>query len=312
MLFNQRRYREASVKFEQALQAMDALATADPKNLDDQKSLVESLAWAADSHFAEGRIERAISDRERDVALVKRLFKRTRDSEFGSKLIAAERSLATLYAAHGQIDLAITAGHDAETQAEQLLSVEPANSRWIERSAQSRLDMTRYFLAKGDLDQAAGQVSAGCSLADALYKKDPSVADWRAVRRDCLRMQATIALSRRDKSRALAFAEQAVTASKSVDSTDPIEDRYFIARSYRVLGDVEQSLGNENAARSAWTSGLAAIPSGLAERPSEMSAHAMLLKRLGQTAAADELASRLSTMGYQSPSARVQQTSEGG
>jgi tetratricopeptide (TPR) repeat protein len=312
MLFNQRRYPQASVKLEQALRGITALATADPGNVDDQKSLVESLAWVADSHSAEGRLDQAISDRERDVGVLKQLLARTRDSEFGSKLIAAERALATLYASHGQLNRAITVVHEAENQAQQLLAVEPANSRWMERAGQSRIDMARYLLAKGKATQAAQEATGGCNLANALYAKDTSVADWRILRRDCLWVQGTIAFAAGDKPRSLDLANQTVATARSVDSTDAIEDRYFVARAYRLLGDVRQSLGDADGARFAWAAGLAAIPAGLAERPSEMSAHAALLQRLGQTVGAARLASRLSAMGYQSPSSGVREASEGG
>jgi tetratricopeptide (TPR) repeat protein len=304
LLFNQRRYREASVKLEQALRAIDAFAIADPGNIDNQKSLVESLAWAADSHSAEGRLGQAISDRERDVAVVKQLFARTRDSEFGFKLIAAERSLAMLYAVHGQLDLAIVAGRAAERQAEQLLAVEPANSRWLERAGQSRIDMALYFLAKGETARAATEATAGCSSAAALYRKDTGVADWRILRRNCLRARGMIAFAAGDKSQALALAKQTVTAARLVDGTDPIEDSYGLAKAYRLLGDVESSIGDSDAARSAWAAGLASIPKTIAERPPEMRAHEMLLQRLGRSAEASQLASRLAAMGYREPEFR--------
>ncbi|HWU91658.1 MAG TPA: TIR domain-containing protein, partial [Sphingomicrobium sp.] len=141
MLFNERRFPEASKQLEQALRGMDAFAAADPGNIDYRKSLIESLGWVADSHLAEGRLDAAISDRERDVALLKRLLVQSRDSDFRWKLIAAERMLAKLYAVRGETDRAIQRVGDASTQSDQLLAVEPTNSKWIERAAQSRHDM---------------------------------------------------------------------------------------------------------------------------------------------------------------------------
>ncbi len=138
MLFNERRFPEASKQLEQALRAMDAFAAADPANIDYRKSLIESLGWVADSHFAEGRLDAATSDRQRDVALLKRLLVQSRDSDFRWKLIAAERMLAKLYAVRGETDRAIQQVGDASTQSDQLLAVEPTNSKWIERAAQSR------------------------------------------------------------------------------------------------------------------------------------------------------------------------------
>jgi len=303
MLFDQRRYTEAAKQFEQALRAIDAIATADPGNIDYQKSLVESLAWVADSHFAEGRVDLAVSDRQRDVAVLQRLLARTRDSDFRWKLIAAERMVALLYAVRGQIDRAIQQAQDAAIQSEHLLAVEPGNSKWTERAAQSHLDMAQYLLAKGGTAQAADEARTGCSLSNSLYSRDASVADWRILRRDCLVVQATVALAEQ-RPQAVAIATQAVGAAKSVDSTDPIADHYHVATAYRWLGEAERAAGDSDAAHAAWAAGLAAIPKGITERPSEMSPHQMLLQRLGRAAEAAQLARKLSTVGYREPEFR--------
>jgi len=111
-------------------------------------------------------------------------------------------------------------------------------------------------------------------------------------------------LSSGDKPQALSLATQAVQAAKTVNSTDPIEDRYAIAKAYRLLGDVQRSAGNSAAAQAAWAAGLAAIPKTITERPTEMSPHQMLLQRLGRSAEAAQLASKLSAMGYREPEFR--------
>jgi tetratricopeptide (TPR) repeat protein len=301
MLFNQRRYAEASKQLEQALQGMDAFATADPQNMDYQKSLVEALAWVADSHLAEGKLGAALADRQRDVALLKPLLARTRDSDFGSKLIAAHRSLGKIYAFRGDIDRAIEQAQLAAANAEQLLAVEPSNSIWIERTAQSHLDLAEYFLVAGQTAKATAEGKTGCDYTTKLFSKDSSVADWRILRRDCLKTQALAALGSGAKDQALSAGISAVTAAKAVKSRDRIEDLYGIAKAYRLLGDVQHALGNTAAARAAWTAGLAAIPKNITERPVEMSQHQMLLQRLGRAEEATRLASALSAIGYREP-----------
>jgi tetratricopeptide (TPR) repeat protein len=304
MLFNQRRFAEASKQLEQALQGMNAFAQADPRNMDYQKSLAEALAWVADSHLAEGRLDAALADRQRDVALLEPLLTRSRDSDFGSKLIAAHRSLGKLYAFRGDLARAIEQAQQAARHAEQLLAVEPSNSIWIERTAQSHLDLAEYFLVAGKAAQGVAEAKIGCDYTNKLFSKDPSVADWRLLRRDCLRMQASAALKSGSKGDALSLAASAVAAAKTVNSRDPIEDRYGLAKVYRLFGDVQHQLGNERAAREAWTTGLAAIPKDITERPVEMSQHQMLLQRLGRTTEAARLASTLAAIGYREPEYR--------
>jgi len=117
-------------------------------------------------------------------------------------------------------------------------------------------------------------------------------------------MQASAALKSGSKGDALSLAASAVAAAKTVNSRDPIEDRYGLAKAYRLFGDVQHQLGNERAAREAWTAGLATIPKDITERPVEMSQHQMLLQRLGRTTEAARLASTLAAIGYREPEYR--------
>jgi hypothetical protein len=75
-------------------------------------------------------------------------------------------------------------------------------------------------------------------------------------------------------------------------------DGYRVALGYRLVGDAEQKLGSAPAARAAWTSGLAAFPSGVPELPNEMSERASLLQRLGRIAEAQAINAKLARMGY--------------
>jgi tetratricopeptide (TPR) repeat protein len=304
MLFNERHYSEAAAQLEQALTTIDAIVRVDPNNMDYQKSLVESLAWAADSELAEGHLDQAIAARKRNVTLAGRLLVQTRDSEFSSKLIAAHRALGWLYASRGQTSQAIAEVQEAADQADRLFAVEPGNSSWIERAAQAHLDMSGYLLGSGKSAQAANETATGCRLAAMLVTRDARVAEWRTVRRDCLEAQTNLGLATGAKGQALFYATQAVAAAKAINGTDPIEDRYGLARAYRLVGDVQRSAGDMAAARAAWMTGLGAIPRNVAERPPEMSQHQMLLQRLGRSAEAARLASKLSGMGYREPEFR--------
>ena len=81
-------------------------------------------------------------------------------------------------------------------------------------------------------------------------------------------------------------------------STDPVEDKYAVAKSLRLLGDIRRRLGDEGGAKSAWEAGLAMIPPNGAEKPNEMAEHAMLLQRLGRLNEANERTNRLASFGY--------------
>ncbi|HUP66731.1 MAG TPA: TIR domain-containing protein [Sphingomicrobium sp.] len=296
LLFEQRHFGEAIAQFNRALTNIQALATADPGNGDYQKSLTESQTWLADSEKAEGQLDQAIALRERHVALVTQLLQRTGDVEYRQKLVSGERYLAELYLFRGQLPNALTHYQAAVSQSDALIAREPGNSRWRYFSARARMDLAQALLNAGQRDLAATEAEAACSVTGRLIATDSNVHRWRANLRDCLGLRAQLAVAHGDLPAAARLAAKAVATGKSVSSTDPVEDRYAVARSFALLGDIHRRLGDRASATAAWEAGLAMISAKVAEKPNEMAEHALLLQRLGRS---DEArAARLAGMGY--------------
>jgi len=299
LMLNQRRFDESSRQFERALRTIDAISTADPDNPDYQKSLVESLAWAADANSSAGRLDTAITERERQVNLLQRLFASSGgDVSFGEKLIPARRTLGWLYAARGRLDQAVEQSRLALLTAQQLLSIEPDNSKWRMSLASTRLMLAGQLLERGKGQEAASEMRSACTLADALFAKDPSVSDWQKVRRDCLVSRTELALASKESGAAVKFADSAVTASRSIKSSDSTDDGYGLAKALRLLGDARRSAGDSKAASLAWASALSALPRTTAEAPAEMYERRTILDRAGRREEARQLAQRLTKIGF--------------
>ena len=298
LLFEQRRFDEATGQFTRALANIEALATADPDNGDYQKSLTESQTWLADGLKAEGHLQEAIALRERHVALLQQLLQKSGDVEYRQKLVPAERYLGELYAFRGQIPAALEHYRAAVAHSDLLIAREPDNSRWRYFSARARMDLAKALLNGGRTDEAATETEAACSVTSRLIATDSNVQRWRANLRDCFDLRGGLALAKGVPQDALSFAAKAVNAGKSVASTDPVEDKYAVAKSLRLLGDIRRRLGDEGGAKSAWEAGLAMIPANGAEKPNEMAEHAMLLQRLGRLNEANERTNRLASFGY--------------
>jgi tetratricopeptide (TPR) repeat protein len=298
LLFEQRRFAEATSQFTRALGNIQALATADPTNGDYQKSLTESQTWLADGLKAEGHLEEAVALRERHVALLQQLLQRTGDVEYRQKLVPAERYLGELYALRGEIPQALAHYRAAVAHSELLIVREPDNSRWRYFSARARMDLAKALLAGGDKAAAATETDAACNVTSRLIATDSNVHRWRANLRDCFELRAQLALANGAPAEALGFAAKAIATGKSVASTDPVEDRYALAGSYRLLGETRQRVGDRQGAAAAWQAGLDLLPAAVAEKPNEMAEHALLLQRLGRAAEARERANRLASIGY--------------
>jgi tetratricopeptide (TPR) repeat protein len=297
--WTQRRFAESAAQFGQALQTIEALATADPGNADYRKSLVEAIAWLADARAAEGQLDSATELRERHVAMLDAGLSRTGDVIYRQKLVIAERALGNLYGARGQLEPALGHIRTAVTHADLLSSVEPDNTLWLTSGFKARLDLARYLLVAADKSEAEVQTTTACGIVGRLLAKDPHRPEWRGGLRDCWIARARLALANNRGDQASFAAQQAVSAGKSVKTSDPISDRYALAGAYLALGDALNVNGNAGGGTAAWSTGLSVLPPGATERPQDTKQRAVLLNRLGRDSSA--LTKRLAAIGYRSP-----------
>jgi len=295
---SQRRFPESAALSEQALNTIQALATADPNNRDYQKSLAETLGWAADAERDAGHIDRAIALRERHLALLNSFLGRTGDVAYRQRLVGAERKLAMLYATRGQNDLAEQHARTAVAQGEQLTLIEPDNSKWLENSAVAKYYLAYILAINGKADEASQQNDTSCSIISRLIAKDPKLADWRYDYRECWIMRGYVDFAKGANPDAAKDAEQALRIARSSKSSDAANDAFATARAYRLLGDARSGLGDKAAATAAWNAAFQALPRVSAEKPNETQEHAIILQRLGRVDEAHQLNQRLAAMGY--------------
>jgi tetratricopeptide (TPR) repeat protein len=300
VLYDQRRFAEAATQFSEALRTIEAISTADPGNKEYRKAIGESLAWLADTQSAIGRYDDAISARQRDIALLNDLLARTGDVDFRQRLIPAHRALGNLYAERGQRDLAIQQFRFAGAHADQLRAIEPNNTQWLEYGYLARIDLGKQLLNADQVDAGASEIRSACQTVRSLLARDSRNPAWRQGLTACLVQLARLSLRGGQKESALAFAQQAVEVARSLHTGDAINDAYALAKAYQSVGDIQRELGNSDAARSAWTSAFATLPVGVAEQPGEVAERLAILKRIGRTAEAQQLARKLTAMGYRS------------
>jgi tetratricopeptide (TPR) repeat protein len=297
----QRRFADAVTLSQQALRNIQALTTFDPENRDYQQSLVEALAWSADAERDAGHVDQAVALRERHVLLLKSLQSQNGDVTYGQRLIPAERKLGFLYALRGQLDRAAEHMRAAVADGDQLTSVEPGNSKWLEYSAFAKSNLAYILMVSGKVDDATPLIEASCAIVSRLLDKDPSSADLRADMRECWMMRGYDAYAKGANAEASAAAQRATAVGRSVKSADAGADAFGVARAYRLLGDARKGLGDDAGAVGAWNAAFRALPRVAAERPIETKEHAIILERLGRTAEAQQLNQRLAATGYRLP-----------
>src|SRR6476469_5814477 len=103
-LLGQRRFAEAGPQFAGALRTIEALASVDPSNADYQEARSLSLAWLADTEWAQGHLNAAVAYRERQAALLDSLMRGNSNVAFRQWAIPAHQALGILYASQGKLD----------------------------------------------------------------------------------------------------------------------------------------------------------------------------------------------------------------
>jgi len=298
VLYAQRRYAEAAAQFQEGLNTIEAISTADPTNLDYRKSVAESLAWLADAQRKVGQYDAALAARQRDVALLDQLYSRTHDVDYRQRLVPAHTALGNLYQDRGESAAATEQYRSAIGHADALAAVEPDNAQWLEYGYLARLALVQQLLTERQSGEAGTQIEILCRTAHNLIARDGTNPMWRKAVANCLMVQARLALAGEAKAQALNLEQQAVRISKSVHTDDSVADGILVATSYRWLGDIQRGLGDLDGARNSWSSALSAIPVGVTEAPPDTAERMRILSRLGRAHEAALLASKLQSIGY--------------
>ena len=299
VLFGQRKFAEAAQQFARALPMLRAMVATDPRNGDYQKSLNEVLAWLADAKLANGEIAAATRLREEQVALLYRLTPTPRtDADLKERLIPAEATLGRLYAMAGQRDRSLQHFRASLEAAQSLIATEPNNTNWLNYQAGTRFSLAKTLLQGGRSEDAAREIEAGCTTAQSLLERDPRYTSWQERARGCWLMRARLSLQIGRSDEAVRSAKRAVSIAAPIRSSDPVADRFGLSEAYLLLGDAERSRGNGVAAAAAWATALRALPSGVAEKPTELDHRALVLERVGRVQESRAIAARLSGAGY--------------
>lgn len=298
VLMEQRRFGEAATAFRNSLTATEALAAADPGNADYRKSMIECFAWLADALESGGKIDEGIAQRERELALAQR--NGAKDANVRASVLVAHRALGRMLAARNQLGAGIREMRTATQMADAMIATEPGNSQWLQYAAWSQLDLGGLLLLDHQSDASASAVRKGCDLTSRLIAKDKSVVEWNdRLYRGCALGRARLAEASGAAGEALARARD---AARQIGTGPPKPDtRISVAVAQTMIGDLSAAAGARARAERAWRSALAMLPAGSAETPFVQARRAILLRRLGDDAAARAAAERLDRIGYRHP-----------
>ena len=301
LLLDQHRYREAASAFQVSLGPVETMAAAEPNNLVVQKQLSETLGYLSSALEQSGKLDDALAQRERQLALIERLQRSNpEDMALNAQSVPAERSMGRLLAWRGELAEGIKHATVAKDLSDQLFRTEPDNTEWMQWGAYARLDLAELQLGTGDAAAAAASTRSGCEAAQRLLQRDRSVATWRIkLQFKCLQLRSTLAQRAHSLEESLDIAKRAIQLARG-DTRQP--DRSFEMTSALLqLGDVYRSLDQLADAHAAWIQARASWPEQAEPTPRQLADLALLELKLGHRDAANRIAERLQAVGYRFP-----------
>ena len=302
MLLKENKFGEASATFQHSLPAVEALVASEPANRDYQDQLGETLADLSQSREAEGALDDALGQRERQIALLEtQAAKSGPDATLKRRMMAAQRALGRLLAERGEVGEGLNHLTRSAALAEELSSTEPANTEWAEKKAGALIDLGELQYASGRLAEAGVSSRLACGIANRLAARDRTVVEWRvALRTDCLGLRARLALAAGASEEARALSEQALTLSRSQAGAST-DDRIRLGEALLLRAQIARAASDQPAARQFLQEADTVWPKAVQLIPPYLVSRAAILKGLGRKAEAAAIVSRLQAMGYRHP-----------
>ena len=305
--YTQRHYAEAAETFQASVNATEQLASSAPANMEYQKLLSEALASLSDALDSAGRLDAAIAQRQRQLALLAPyLVQAQPDASLRQKAMIANMALSRLLYQRGDTKAGLGYAATAVEIGKQLVALEPTNADWMGRSASTELNRAVLLMRSSQIAPASEAANRGCDLINQLVARNPTVASWTDNRRRCLAIRAELAAESGNTVEARQIAQQMLDTARTESQLPSPKDPFGTADAYKLAGDIAWRTGDRTSASGYWNAGLSAWPKGVAETPMQLFRRSEMLRGIGQRAEAAKVRSQLTAMGYrQSISDRV-------
>jgi len=225
------KFEESEKEFENALETFKFLSRKEPDSIDWQFELAQSYAWQADTKKALGDLKGAQMLRQSENSIYENLLARDQSNNAAkAALLATDRALAGLALDQGETEQAVEILVSGFDLGNELLALEPENTRWAFRLAVLYLDYTDILLMTGNAEGAKQSLGQAKSLTDFLTSKDSTVLEWRInANYRWFLLQAKLLMKEKDYKGALEAAEMLTEALDQARASNP-ENRDINAR----------------------------------------------------------------------------------
>ena len=295
MYQQQRRFAEAETAFERGLERIEAVAKSEGYDPGRQVELGMAVNWLGLARGEQGKHKDALDLHQREVAIYDELLRRDPDNaQARNRLAIAQQFVGEQQFAIGNIAEGITAYDRSMEINSRLRDLEPGNTEWQETAVRAQVGQAEQFLYAGRYEDSEAMLAKSRSMLTAMIAADPENEFWKGELRFAeARLGTMLALARGNTDEAQKQARRMQQLNEA--SGEKASGRH-IALEHRLWGDLHRRAGRGERARAAWSKALAALPDH-----SQSLERFILLKRLGRTRQAGELAAALDRRGFRHP-----------
>ena len=169
----------AAHHYQAAMQASNALAEADPDNLDLQRQLSVTHNKLGDVAVAEGDLAGARRSYAADLAIAERLAAADPgNAEWQFDLGVSNERLGGVAMAQGDLETGKANHQKRHEIIERLAAADPDNAAWARDLSVSHEKLGDVARAEGDLAGARGSYAASLAIRERLASADPGNAEW--------------------------------------------------------------------------------------------------------------------------------------
>ena len=255
-----------------------------PGNGDYVLELANALSWLGSTLRVRRELQLSLSAFSEAEGYLSELNRQEEDAFVTAALCDIKLLLASSALLIGEYEVSTGQFEEARDLYLELIAGDSSNALWQEGLARSHIGLGNSLVALGDAPGGSENFTAAIGILQSLVAEDPSnvtfgirLAQAQASLANGLALQGNLAEARRHNDIATGMVSK-----WSDDAAAGITGSFRLALAWDFIGAVEQSLGDPDSARRAWSRALAMLGDTRQDSLSSQALQARLLYRLGR------------------------------
>lgn len=292
--------------FSRAQILLTGLTLRDAEQIDWLSGLADTHSWLSSAYLESGRLKEAQGHRKQQLEIYRSILARDRNNlVVNYDMVSAIRHYARLLLMSGEPESALDEFGMATQMVEERMRDDPENTGTAQLAGRIYLDHAEALLALGQSTTAEDPLTLARTIAARLLENDASILKWKVdlrCRELVARAQLNLLTGHLDDGlQHITQVTDELNALRTIHQ-DNQSILLLLAHAHLISGQLMQTSGNPNTARTSWQQAVEILGTVKTElNPDTRADLAWAHYYLGNTQRAVELANKLDDIGYRHP-----------